>query len=318
MKKGAWWLGMAMIGAALTSCTHANGTPPLAPRPPPRAANEKCAACHAEITAEWRASLHRAAHDAPSYREALAGEPVAFCESCHAPEGRDVERASLGVACTTCHGEAPHDGAASASTRCAQCHQFAFPGRDPHGARDLMQLTFSEHARSAYSEVPCTGCHMQRTGGHASHVFSVSRDPAMIRRALDVRARFVGATTLEVRLAPAWVGHAVPTGDLFRRLVVGADALNAGGEPIAHAMQTVGRTFGRAHGSKAEIADNRPGAPGPTEEETVLTLDLGEPADRARVWIDYQRVLLAKGDRVDVQESTRIADLTLSRIGTSP
>lgn len=51
---------------------------------------------------------------------------------------------------------------------------------------------------------------------HRSYGFAATRDPDFLRQA--ARAVRDGATTLVLPLAPGAVGHAFPTGDLFRRL----------------------------------------------------------------------------------------------------
>ena len=56
---------------------------------------------------------------------------------------------------------------------------------------------------------------------HRSHAFPGSRDPSMLARAIDVEVDAVrsadGSIRARVRVEPAHVGHAFPTGDLFRR-----------------------------------------------------------------------------------------------------
>src|ERR1700727_480519 len=48
--------------------------------------NATCEGCHAEIAAEWRASMHHHAFDDPQFARPLAIEPLPFCRGCHAPE----------------------------------------------------------------------------------------------------------------------------------------------------------------------------------------------------------------------------------------
>ncbi|MDC0681786.1 multiheme c-type cytochrome [Sorangium atrum] len=126
------------------------------------------------------------------------------------------ERAELGVACVTCHvvdgaplaapapgGEdqgspspasssspsspaspsVPHpvlrDPRFASAAACGGCHEFAFPDHAARRAPEPMQLTLTEHAASAYADVPCARCHMPLAGhgpsAHRSHAFASSR-----------------------------------------------------------------------------------------------------------------------------------------------
>jgi hypothetical protein len=240
---------------------------------------------------------------------------------------------ALGVGCVSCHaapggvlaapregaGRAVHGGAASGPTpralaraphgvlrsaafatdaACAACHEFSFPDPARRRRRELMQSTVSEHKSSPFADVPCAGCHMPAVterGGrtHRSHAFAASRDAALLRSAVRVTASRVGDGTVEVRLAPNGVGHAFPTGDLFRRLEVRAEAVGAEAQVIAEDARYLGRRFGKGVGTdghpvKVLVADTRvsPSA------EAVVKLSLGPGARGAPIaWrVAYQRV----------------------------
>ena len=291
-------LGLCVVG--LAGCAAA----PRATPHDPVAANEACAGCHAEIAREWRQSLHRASYDDPIFRAAYAREPARFCASCHAPEdprGTGAARlTSLGTACTTCHAE-PH-GPRKADATCGGCHEFAFPGREGTGRlEDAMQRTRTEHARSPMSRVACTGCHMPAAGGHKSHAFGGGRDPAWLASALDVRAaRDAGSVTLTI--GPGVVGHAVPTGDLFRRLVVGVETVDASGAVASKDERALGRRFAVALDRRVEVSNERPGANGPIS----VTLRAGD--GRARWFVRYQRVLAERDGVAEVVEDLRVRD----------
>lgn len=206
------------------------------------AVNASCEACHADVAAEWRASAHRSAYGDPLFQAALELEPLAFCRGCHAPEA-DAEDASpqagheLGVACVTCHvqvgsvwsarrsDDGPHrtlgDARLGSTAACAGCHQFEFPTR----SHVPMQSTIDEHARSPHAEKTCQDCHMQATVDErgrrrTDHRFAV--DEELLDRAVEVRVERAGARAVMVELAVDGAGHAVPTGDMFRRLEVRA------------------------------------------------------------------------------------------------
>jgi hypothetical protein len=76
------------------------------------------------------------------------------------------------------------------------------------------------------------------TRRHRSHAFVASRDPAFVRQAVRVQAVRDDATTILLTLSPGNVGHAFPTGDLFRRLVVVAEVPGDDGRPITSASAT--------------------------------------------------------------------------------
>jgi len=270
--------------------------------------------------------MHREAWVDPVFQKAYAIETQAFCRGCHAPEadadmGPDEGAKAVGVGCTTCHVQgdrvvgarsvakgtdpaSPHAvfGDARLATReaCGSCHQFDFPGENV-----IMQDTMREHARSSFASVECQSCHMPvvapKNGerAHRSHAFAVIKNPAMIRRAATVSARRAEGRSVEVTIEATGAGHSFPTGDMFRRLEVRAEAVDASGKVIARAEPVhLGRTFidqprsSRPHEFyRAEAADTRvlpPGVGGPT----LVALRFGQPVDEATIrWsVLYQRM----------------------------
>lgn len=302
------------------------------PRPAPIAraasfdaasANRACASCHTEVADEWRGSMHRQAWSDPVFQKAYAIEPLAFCRGCHAPEAdpRELPSAAardVGVACTTCHVDGGHvvgaratePGAAAHAMRvepglgtraaCASCHQFDFPGTK--GA--AMQDTLREHARSSYASVECQDCHMPVVVGadgraRRSHSFSVIGNDELLRSAVNVQAEVVGTRALELRLEGARVGHAFPTGDMFRRLelrarVVGADGLAKGNARPVH----LGRRFGDRARPGGELAfdrvptgDTRVPPPGAGVRRALLSFEHElARGDELRWEVAYQRM----------------------------
>jgi hypothetical protein len=294
------------------------GPAPARPRGFSAAAVEQgCERCHSEIAAEWRSSFHRRSSSDPLYRRAFAREPLAFCERCHDPEGsgrKDLSRAGeadRGVSCVTCHltadtvlaaplagsGQAagggrpaPHplrrEAAFGSPAACASCHEFPFPG--PTYPPSLMQQTVSEHQRSAHADRACADCHLPRvsTGGqeHRSHAFAV-RDPDFLRASLRTTARWEGRSIV-LDLEPDGVGHAVPTGDLFRRLRVQA---TLAGQP-AVAPRYLARHSPEACRPPGPL-DDRPGAD-PASPTTRVTFDFSAAREGDAVtWeVRYERV----------------------------
>jgi hypothetical protein len=329
-------LGTCLVACRPQSSAHGDaqslptmpGPTAAAPAPGRAALNDGCVRCHSQQAEEWAASQHRTAHTDPDYQRALASERGDFCQTCHAPEaapGREPARSegTMGVACVTCH--VPHgtdrvlavpDPRASGSTHavtrlaafadvdaCAGCHELAFPS-NPDVA---MQATISEHARSEFADVACADCHMPWIGSgserHRSHAFAASRDPQMLRDAVVVDAQRDGST-VSLRLAPGRIGHAFPTGDLFRRLWVDAEAVDDEGDTFAYDGRALGRRFTRSGGRM--LADDRPGAQDGVVE---VTFDLGDDAKALPIrWrILHQRVEQPlEGDEAEIFGETLV------------
>lgn len=99
-------------------------------------------------------------------------------------------------------------------------------------------------------------------GTHRSHDFRVQGDEALMASALSVTASSVDTRRVEVTLRVAEVGHAVPTGDLYRRLVV--RAVDAGGQAARPVV--LGRRFSRVHhpdgDERRQVGDDRVPADG--------------------------------------------------------
>jgi hypothetical protein len=273
------------------------------------ALNAACEGCHADVAGEWRASAHQRAYDDPAFTRALAREPdpvAPFCRGCHAPEAASTSREppavvrALGVGCVTCHAPGGLDahragGREAAVAGCAGCHEFDFPNRTAARPRDRMQWTASETHHASTPDQACAPCHMPRGGGHRSHAFAASRDPALVRGAATVTATRPDARRVRVVLTPsAALGHAFPTGDLFRRLEVSARV--SGITLPEERVRLLARHF-RPGGSagaglvpRVLAADDRVGLAG--TEPSIVELELGRQAEgRPIAWrVAYQRV----------------------------
>ncbi len=166
-----------------------------------------------------------------------------------------------------------------------------------------MQSTMTEHAHSSAAETSCASCHMPKLQGspttgssadtHASHRFDSAHDPAFVRSSLLVTAKRVSPTSIEVRLDLVDTGHVVPTGDLFRRLLVEA-YVGDSKKPLSRDFRFLARHFvyeTQIPGSVARVVrlDDRVGADGESESRVVLTL--GGAEEREIAWrVVYQRV----------------------------
>ena len=307
--------------------------------------NAACEDCHREIAREWRGSQHQTAFADPSFQRAFAVEPTAFCRGCHAPESPHIEVApgpatDIGVSCVSCHlrGDAvmaapksgfslaPHrlegSPAFAAAGGCSGCHQFSFGDDERREAPLAMQRTVDEHAASAHAETSCAECHMPSAGEgslrHRSHAFASTRDPDAHRNAVEVTAARSADGKVRFVLSLRDVGHAYPTGDLFRRVAVSAEVLGVEGRSLASRAVYLGRHFGReldAQGLpiRGESADDRLG-PAPTTVE----LDLGSVAVGVPIeWsVELQRVLHQNDGMAAsavVEESLVLAEGSLPR-----
>ncbi|MEZ4318745.1 MAG: hypothetical protein R3F61_14625 [Myxococcota bacterium] len=254
------------------------------PAPGPQATD--CAPCHAEITAQWRASRHAQAATNPVFRASWEHWPNGWCLECHAPRPEQqvsllghVARAGVlqqldpapapgvwqdGVDCATCHvrdgrirtANAPseaasamhdlvHDPSLATEAACEGCHEFAFQRHTPRlpfaYGDALAQSTVTEwRASRAHAEGrTCQDCHM----GEHGHGFPGAHDEDLVREAVRVTAVRRGGD-LVVGVSAPGVGHAVPSGDPFRRLElhVCADAACSETTAVAWFLRTLERT----------------------------------------------------------------------------
>jgi hypothetical protein len=313
--------------------------------------NDDCVACHADIASEWSHSLHRQSYSDPMFQTALAREHApAFCRSCHAPEGDprhepSPRAAEAGVACVSCHVTgfddatvlaAPDPGADDSDVphplrrapefaqvdACARCHEFWFPSDGRAGDELKMQRTVAEHARSAFADESCQACHMApaRSGGpvHRGHRFAVAKQPATLRAAVAIDATRPEPGRVVIELSPRLVGHAFPTGDLFRRLAVELHAPAQAGRPAWSDQRLLARHFGARRVGEGQIikierSDDRVGI---GSGARVIEFELpAELHDRPVEWVlIHERVLEASigaEQRADIWDRTPFARGTL-------
>lgn len=282
--------------------------------------NATCVRCHVEEAREWQSSYHGKSATNPAFREAFGIEQVAFCRGCHVPEADPAHEppaavADIGVSCVTCHvtepgtvlaaltgsperlaEPAPHpvqrSAAFSATGGCKNCHEFRFPV--PGGGDDdehFMQTTVREHARSPMASVPCASCHMPPVDGHRSHAFSETRSPVWMAGRLNVTAERIGDHGVRLTLRQTTPGHGFPTGDLFRRLEVGAELRTSDGRVLDRDVRYLARHFDLVPGkfSRQLTLDDRVFAQ-PEEVELDLSVDGAAENVVTAWWVKYQRV----------------------------
>lgn len=272
--------------------------------------NAECVHCHEQQARQWEGSLHQRSFIDEGFQTAFARERRAFCRGCHAPEADPSgapprAQAKLGVACVTCHvpegaglatdavlaapgpgrGPSPHplvrSRAFGEAEACASCHEF----RSPRSPIEL-QTTVAEHRRSALADEPCQSCHMPVRDGFRAHGFPASRDPSVLREAVRASAEREGADGVAVILLPGRVGHAVPTGDLFRRLVVELGVRGDDGFEVLD-QRALGRHFARRGGRREQVRDDRLGMP---DAPARIRLRAPEPMGAPLRWrVVYER-----------------------------
>lgn len=300
--------------ALLSACEH-----PATPAQPrtqraahaqlSHAAAEDCARCHAEIAAQWRGSLHAQAWTDPLVAREYAADPDPRCVACHAPRTPEGEQpagrgAHDGVDCISCHAHGEQLIARPELAKvesCAPCHQFHFLALDPdeqglaYDPSGWLQDTVGEWSRStaAAQGRGCVDCHMpwigEGRGRHRSHAFPGVHDPEQLARAVEVQmqARRQGGTIhVLARIEGRELGHAFPTGDLFRSAVLRVWTQERESDGASYRLQ---RYFAaeppdqQGHSTLVEALDTR--VPPPGAGEPVQTqFRLRSPAARELGW----------------------------------
>lgn len=218
----------------------------------PMLASADCQSCHTTVYRNWNASRHRVALTNELYRESHEREPSPWCVNCHAPlraTGTEKQpyRGEEGVSCLVCHARAGEILASSppivkAGARpahsyrivpefkderfCENCHDFNFPTADTaltdgkafRYTDQPMQSTVAEYRASSYfGKVTCSGCHLF-AGSDQSHAFPGGHAIDRLKKDLRVEIERTGSAQITVKIYAHGIGHAFPTGDLFRTL----------------------------------------------------------------------------------------------------
>lgn len=111
----------------------------------------------------------------------------------------------------------------------------------------------------------------------------------MLQGVLRVEASRLSPARVALRLIPRHPGHALPTGDLFRRLELSAEALGPDRMVLGNAVRYLARHFElkRMHGGRNLVIDDRL-----RDEPITVELDVGAAGEgRLIAWrVAYQRV----------------------------
>jgi len=166
-------------------------------------ATSDCAGCHAAAHDAWSRSRHATSAANPLFLASLERHQnrQRWCASCHLPA----------VTCTSCHLPAAGHGARVSEQTCARCHDFDVP----QSPQEPMQNTYDEWraSQAAQNGKGCSSCH--------DHASRSGHDAAALAAALQVEVKRVKGRIV-ARVSAPGVGHAVPTGDPFRRLMLSA------------------------------------------------------------------------------------------------
>lgn len=276
-----------------------------------RAGPGDCAACHADVVDEWRASGHAVSWTNPAlHAEAIRVQQgaEADCVACHAPApllathvtpppARAVARPH-GVDCTACHARPDGAVAAARTVAGAPCRPAATPalaasatcGRCHRAVHEDWLLT------SARGETRgCVDCHMDvvaRAGGRAGrhHGRRPSRDAAAIAAGLRVAVR-VADGVLHVEVANR-TAHNVPGERHFRQLFVEVQIRDAAGVVTYQDRDDIRRRLP----FRGERRDDHLAA----GERMPFAWTLEEPRGRARVRLLYQLLPSTREDDLTV------------------
>lgn len=207
-----------------------------------------------------------------------------WCLECHQADPD-------GVGCVSCHGPT--------ARLCADCHQFDLPvdlGGPSSGV--AAQDTVAEWGRST-AKTRGEGC----TDCHDPHRVRGGRDASLLRETLQVRV-VRSATGVVATVTADGAGHAVPTGDPFRRLrlVVCADLACTVPRGEAWLQRRLERAPDR---SWVVSTDTR--IPPPTTGRTAWrTLEV--PVQGARSWRLYYHLADPRHEALLVDDAVRLIE----------
>ncbi len=187
-----------------------------------------------------------------------------------------------------------------------------------------MQDTVHEHKTGKLASTACQTCHMpavqDKSGkSHKSHAFPAHGDASMLRSAVQATAARSTAQAITVTLSVARVGHAFPTGDMFRRLEVRARFLDAKGNVTGRSTSVLLErkfqvTVTQQGTERVQVADTRlPSSGAPREALLLFAEDI---QGRSVRWeVAYQRMSSAMAKLFGVDPA---ADEVIVATGTLP
>jgi hypothetical protein len=158
--------------------------------------------------------------------------------------------------------------------------------------------------------------------GRADHRFRVSRDPAVLGRAIEVRDVTRAPESASFSLATLGVGHKMPTGDVFRALQVRAWLEEPDTGVIVADLETSLHRDWDAHRRAFGEGAARP-EPGDSRlDDTKRVFELAIPERYAakalalRVGVVYVRGFEARGGTLSAFATSPIVDATFTLSGS--
>lgn len=288
----------------------------------------ECQVCHEREYQEWAGSRHAQAWSNALFTESFRESGSPWCVNCHAPlaeqrsqhflgEGGPPGLLEEGVNCAACHlregmiltGREPSEAAREVhpvrrepelgtADFCGGCHEFPFPEVSALKSSThplLMQQTLTEWraSRAARRGDSCQTCHM--AGG--SHAFPGGHSLEWVRGSLELAWQWRGRSQVCAVVRSRNAGHAVPTGDLFRRLRLRLCENAACEHPVR--QRQMSRRVTATGGGALESADSR--IPPPTASETSERTECFELARGTAAPAYWMLELLYAEPRLDSQ-----------------
>ena len=125
---------------------------------------------------------------------------------------------------------------------------------------------------------------------HRSHAFRVQGDRAMLARAVTLKRAELRNGEVRLEIAPGTIGHAFPTGDLYRQVEIRAVPIGPEGRELTAASREVLKRsfgperFGQSSVARVETADSRLTGP------RSIVLPVPPATRRARWQIVWQKL----------------------------
>ncbi len=337
---GLWWLSQraaapdagrdgtasANAGAGNVSVAGSPGSSPAASASGGFVAGgpATCLPCHAEVVAEWQASMHSRAFTDPQVRAPDQSDNFQKqeCLPCHASRpvfehgiAQDtrvlarVERRSDGIDCLSCHALPGGEVAATRSGLQAPCRpalrtelstqQMCAACHNQHNTHDEWRAS-----PAAVAGKDCLDCHMVRTVRNGSeagapragrhHGFPGGRDRDFVLPGISLDGQIVGdEKLLRVTLGNDFAGHNLPTDSRNRALDLVVTLFDARGtalKPPAGEVREPGCETGTARRRfrNPYRASGDPNTQLPAGEKAVLDVPLPDDAVRAVVELYYK------------------------------
>jgi hypothetical protein len=130
---------------------------------------------------------------------------------------------------------------------------------------------------------------------HRSHAFLGGHDDALVKSAVSVQAER-SRDGARITLTPRELGHAFPTGDLFRRIEVSAEAIGSEWQVVARERRYLTRHWQRQPSPFGVVLRSATSDDRPLAAAAVIDLALGATNLPIAWRVAYQRVEHPRSD----------------------